>query len=170
MGKIAYRRVAPDWEHPKHERWGRVVWKPLEDGTRLLADQAEWDLWLEKWNEGLVSDGSNGRWKPIPDDCFVAGMEVYYGKRPDPADYSPAWTPEQATAWQVYEEVSEGTPISKVYPDLDTMAREIAQEYGHSFEAMRNKILATLEFGYWYIPVSAFEVGGPYYDQKFKEA
>lgn len=166
MGKIAYRRVAPDWEHPRDDRG---YYKPLYDGTKLLAHQAEWDLKKQKWDEGLVRDDNNACWVPIPCGAVLAGMEAYYGPRPDPENYSPAWTPEQATAWQVYEETTEGTPISFVYPDLDTMARKIAQEYGHSVEAMRNKILATLECGFWYVPVKEFEPGGVYHGRKFKE-
>lgn len=170
MGKIAYRRVAPDWVHPKSTRDGNK-YQPLCDGTTLLAQQAEWDLWSQQWDKGLVQDTTyvTVRWIPIPPGCAEGTVVDYYGKRPDPKDYSPTWTPEQATAWQVYEEVTEGTPISPVYPDLDTMARTIAKECGHSFEAMRNKILATLEYGWWYIPVSQFEAGGPHYGKQFKE-
>lgn len=131
MGKIAYRRVAPDWEHPKSDRDGSSF-KPLLDGAQLAVD--------------ITEDNT-------------AALEFYM----------PRWTPGQATAWQVYEEVTEGTPISEVYPDLDTVARKIAAEYGHGFEAMRNKILATLEHGWYYVPVKEFEFGGKYYGMKFKE-
>jgi hypothetical protein len=132
MGKIAYRRVAPDWQHPKHVVHGQERWKPMYE----YASRA-----------GHLAEG------------ITAGDEFYM----------PNWTPEQATAWQVYEEVTEGTPITKVYPDLNTMAREIAEECGHSYEAMRKKILASLQYGYWYVPVPKFEVGGEYHDLELKE-
>lgn len=166
MGKIAYRRVPPYWIHPTHVVYGKERFKPLHDGVFFARDTAEWDKHYAKWEEGLMEQTFDGRrsWAPIPPDAVAAGFEVLFGRRPNPANYSPVWTPEQATAWQVYEEVSEGTPTSKVYPDLDTMAREIAAECGHSFEAMRKKILATLQYGFWYISVKEFEEGGKYYN------
>lgn len=170
MGKIAYRRVAPDWEHPVSRRDGSG-YQPLHDGMLFQKQYDQWKHWEQLWEQGQIETERNGRTvnEPIPDDAFAAGIAVYYGQCPDPKDYSPQWTPEQATAWQVYEEVSEGTPISCVYPSLDMMAETIAKECGHNVAAMRNKILATLERGYWYIPVPEFDVGGKYHGQQFKE-
>lgn len=177
MGKIAYRRAAPDWVHPKHVVYGKECDQPLKDGTKLLADQAYWDEAKHKWDLGFVHIYDNQVvggpekhvWAPKSVGIKSETMEEYYGARPVAEDYSPAWTPEQATAWQVYEEVTPGTPISVVYPNLDTMADTIAKECGHGFQAMRNKILATLEHGWWYIPVSAFEPGGTHYGRQFQE-
>lgn len=174
MGKIAYRRVAPDWVHPT-DADGRHI--PLFDGTKLLAEQAHWDECAVRWAQGEVfgylgvgiDDKTIHDWSPKTPHDLDMTMEHYYGDRPNPAYYSPAWTPEQATAWQVYEEVSEGTPISKVWMDLDTMAREIAEEHGHSYEAMRKKILATLEHGWWYVMPPEFEPGGKYGSMTFQE-
>jgi hypothetical protein len=167
MGKIAYRRVAPDWVHPTYVVYGTETLKPLRDGTKLLADQAQWDEYQRQWARGMVQ--VDGEYIPMSQRNKAEGIVHYYGLRPDPLWYSPAWTPEQATAWQVYEEVTIGTPISPVYPDLNTMVRKIAEECGHSYEAMRNKILATLEHGWWYVPVTEFEPEGKYYGMKFKE-
>ncbi|BDD79640.1 hypothetical protein [Burkholderia phage FLC9] len=167
MGKIAYRRVAPDWVHPTYQVYGEDHYRPLRDGTKLIAEQAQWDRWQELWNAGLVEDDSEI--VALSQSHKAKGIVLYYGARPEASRYTPAWTPEQATGWQVYEEVTEGTPITKVYPDLNTMAREIAEECGHSYEAMRNKILATLEHGWWYVSVPEFEFGGKYYGRQFKE-
>lgn len=166
MGKIAYRRVPSYWIHPTHKVDGVECFKRLHDGWRFAVDLADWEKHRTKWDEGLMEECYDGRrtWAPIPPDALVAGFETLFGYRPRLEEYSPIWTPEQATAWQVYEEETEGTPISKVYPDLDTMAREIAAEQGYSFEAMRKKILATVEFGLWYIDTKEFEVGGKYYN------
>lgn len=166
MGKIAYRRVPPYWIHPMYVTHGRELHRPLHDGARFAEDMAEWQKHRAKWDEGLMEQtfGDRRSWAPIPPDAVAAGFERLFGYCPKAENYAPVWTPEQATAWQVYEEVSEGTPISKVYPDLDTMAREIAAECGHSFEAMRKKILATVEYGFWYIDVKEFEEGGKYYN------
>lgn len=154
MGKIAYRRVAPDWEHPKEMHNGKEVYKPLRDGTKYFVELADWEI--EKNTFDRQYPALRGT------EEGLKKYESLYGEKPNPDHYTPFWEPEKATAWQVYEEVTEGTPITKVYPDLDTMAREIAAEHGHSFEAMRKKILATVEEGLWYVPVSKFEEGGEY--------
>jgi hypothetical protein len=176
MGKIAYRRVAPNWEHPRDAN-GRYI--PLRDGTKLIAEQQHWDECRKRWDESnevytLIGVRPDGRdlhsWTKRDGHAMHMSMEHYYGDRPNPAHYTPAWTIQEASAWQVYEEVTDGTPISEVYPDLDTMARKIAYAYGHSFLAMKAKILASVNEGKWYVPVSEFEVGGKYYDQELKEA
>jgi hypothetical protein len=174
MGKIAYRRVAPEWEHPKDEQ-GRYI--PLRDGMLLNAQQKQWDEYKTRWAQGevhqLMGVGPDGReiydWAPKEAHELDMSLEHYYGDRPSIVDYGPAWPSGYATAWQVYEEVTEGTPISKVFPDLDTMAREIAQTHGHTYEAMRKKILATLQHGWWYEEVKHFEKYGKYSSMTFAE-
>jgi hypothetical protein len=170
MGKIAYRRVAPNWEHPRDAK-GRFI--PLMDGTQLVAHQQHWDECRKRWEESnevytLIGVRTDGRdlhgWTKRDGHALDMSMEHYYGDRPVATDYTPAWTIQEATAWQVYEEVTPGTPISEVYPDLDTMARKIAHLYGHSFGAMKAKILASVNEGKWYVPVKEFEPGGTHYE------
>ncbi len=87
------RRVRPDWEHPHriNPYIGGDEFRPLFDDYADAAASFEAD----------------------PDD--------WDGEAPDPARYMPAWAPEEATAYQVYESVSEGTPISPVLPDREAL-------------------------------------------------
>lgn len=161
MGKIAYRQVSPDWAHPIDSQ-GYYI--PLFNGACLVIDQDAFQVQKTKWEEeGLMDVGGELRhWIPIPMDAQAAGFEAIVGTAPDPKNYMPVWKPEEATAWQVYKEVTEGTPISVVYSDLNTMARTIAEECGHSFMAMKEKIVFMLKTGKNY-PVKEFEIGGRYY-------
>jgi len=86
------RRVAPDWQHPMTGGASqRDSYKPLLDG--YAEDKAS----------------------------FEADPEDRDDERPDPSKYMPDWTPEEATAYQVYETSSEGTPVSPVLPDRDAL-------------------------------------------------
>ena len=52
---------------------------------------------------------------------------------PDPEYYRPAWS-EEPTAYQMYETVSEGTPVSPVFLTVDEL-RTWLLEQGHSEKA-----------------------------------
>lgn len=55
--------------------------------------------------------------------------------RPDPARYMPAWNADEATAWCVYETVTEGTPASPVFDEPEALLRWLVEEAGYSSEA-----------------------------------
>lgn len=132
------RRVPPDWQHPKeytnqlvvgggddpslsdfahalafprYEQ--REVYKPLYDKAYIEV------LWeIAAWEEGTHPD-----WH---DDWT---WEDWSGT-PDPDMYRPYWAAGQATAYQVYETVSEGTPVSPVFAALpDLVDWLVAQGY-----------------------------------------
>lgn len=44
----------------------------------------------------------------------LASYEEYAGPRPDASDYMPDWPEAERTHYQMYENTSEGTPISPV--------------------------------------------------------
>lgn len=63
-------------------------------------------------------------YQPLYDESYPEALAQFREKpsdwgyqEPRPEYYRPEWTPEDATAYQVYENVSEGTPISPVLPD-----------------------------------------------------
>ena len=108
------RRVPLDWEHPRDAR-GRHV--PLFDGARLEEDTIEWQV-------------SAAEARRCGDD-----VEGWCGKRPDPEDYAPAWSPDEATAWCVYEVVSEGTPWSPVFTEPEAIMAWLVESAGWHPEA-----------------------------------
>ena len=102
------RRVPLDWQHPRDER-GHYV--PMFD-TAYEDDLAEWIEGRRKWDAGEDSDRARygGTW------------EEWSGSAPTPETYRPSWTEDNPpVGYQVYESVSEGTPVSPVFPDRESM-------------------------------------------------
>lgn len=60
-------------------------------------------------------------------DGDEASFIEVWGEKPDPGDYMPDWTDDQATHYQMYENVSEGTPISPVMDSPESLARWLAE-------------------------------------------
>ena len=113
------RRVPPDWKHPTVKaRWPSTSsgFQPLLDNGFSEAMNKWTDAW-RKWNAGEDPDRAQYEAK--------VGHPVAYhewnGGPPDPAYYRPEWPEASRTAYQVYETVSEGTPVSPVFPTRDEM-------------------------------------------------
>lgn len=130
------RRVPADWQHPKERLDGRICFKPLENG--YLADRARYDLHKAKWDEGLIPDYSDyeNKWLPKDEDAKQEPFEEFYGGNPDPDEYMPVWTPEQATHFQMYETCTEGTPISPVMESIEDLARWLTDNKASAFAGM----------------------------------
>lgn len=112
------RRLPADWQHPKHEvtdwRTGRTVerYKPLYPGERYAREAAEF---LAKANaEGL---------QEAIDWCGC----------PNRADYMPDWPAEQRTHLMMYENTSEGTPISPAFKTPEELARWLTDNNASAF-------------------------------------
>lgn len=100
------RRVIPNWEHPKRDcphmktcPGGKCV-IPLHDQSYADA-RSEWIDGLDQWRDRVHKNYS--------DDC---DYWEYYGNPPERESYRPSWNDEEKTWYQVYETVSEGTPVS----------------------------------------------------------
>ena len=71
---------------------------------------------------------ARGHYKPLFDSTYAEALEDYRrsftewnGSPPNPDFYRPAWPEASATAFQVYETVSEGTPVSPVFPTREEL-------------------------------------------------
>ncbi len=112
------RRVPLDYEPPQDER-GHP--RPVFD--RFYGDAlAEWEAGKRRWDTGEDPDrrARNYSW------------EEWVGEKPDPDFYLPgvAWPEGAVIGIRMYETVTEGTPISRAYPDTEegrtAMAAELA--------------------------------------------
>jgi len=128
------RMVPPWWVHPRDgdrtHRDGSPAYKPMYDRS-FLVDEAEWLECKRHWDAGEVEDWENGGWKP-KDSSMVGRYEDYDGEYPDPTYYMPDWPKEQRTHFQMYEDTSEGTPISPIFETPEELARWLADN-GTSF-------------------------------------
>jgi hypothetical protein len=108
------RRVPADWQHPEYEAWeSHTGLKPLHDGCMY---QSAHDDFIEK----LRAEG------------LQAAVD-YFGGAPDANDYMPRWSPEEATHYMMYEDTSEGTPISPAFATPEELARWLADNGASSF-------------------------------------
>lgn len=136
--------VPADWQHPKYpddhyeeHRRGRYI--PLHDGNggHYAQVAAEWDEGFARWQGGFCeSYGDGPKWKPR--DPKYAGMRYteYSGARPSPDDYMPDWPAERRTHLMMYEDTSEGTPISPAFATPEELARWLADNGASSFAGM----------------------------------
>lgn len=107
------RKVIPNWEHPQKEypdyRSGtmRLDYQPLYDRSYSEA-AAEWRKEFAEWESGERAA-----------HFAESGEDYEYwdwnGNPPDKDYYRPEWKPEDMTWFQVYETVSEGTPVTPAF-------------------------------------------------------
>ena len=111
------RMVPAGWEHPRRPSGS---YEPLRDGSFALKS-AEWKDGLTKWASGLRPGASGGVWVPLAShprgdrDYMTGEWWEYKGPPPDRAHYRPDWPDADCTWYQVYETVSEGTPVSPAF-------------------------------------------------------
>lgn len=102
------RRVPPNWEHPRNPETGRFI--PLYDKS-YEEESAKWLAGCASWEDGTHTD-------LVEDPTMKQRFPHYWdfhGGPPDQDVCRPAWKDDEATAYQVYETVSEGTPMSEVF-------------------------------------------------------
>lgn len=125
------RRVPADWQHPKHGvpdwRTGRMVerFKPLLGGN-WAQDAREWDEAREKWERGEFPEYASEESRKLPYDQWS-------GRRPYSEDYMPDWPAEQRTHFMMYEDTSEGTPISPAFATPEELARWLVDNNASAF-------------------------------------
>ena len=110
------RRVVPNWMPPRDER-GRL--QPMYDRDFETAAR-EWKDGLAEWERGERPEYYSG---DASDD-----MEFweYEGDPPDREYYRPKWGADEATWFQVYETVSEGTPVTPAFATREELIDYLA--------------------------------------------
>ena len=127
------RRVPADWQHPKQQvpdwRTGRMVerYKPLYPGERYQPAVDEWDEECAKWKAGWRPEYCTGA------ESRAMTYEQYSGQRPHRDDYMPNWPAEQRTHLMMYEDTTEGTPISPAFTTPEKLARWLADNNASAF-------------------------------------
>lgn len=103
------RKVAPNWSHPVMFRNGNMEFVPLL-GLSFSQALRDWEEESKEWDEGtheyLVNEHVSKSDYPTFED---------YESKPKRERHMPEWSPEEATWIQVYETVSEGTPITPAF-------------------------------------------------------
>jgi hypothetical protein len=114
------RRVPPDWKHPTRNNGSGL--QPLFDKAYEPAAK-EWAEACALWERG-----------EHPDQLLYPDQSVsckhwweWDGNPPDKEYCRPDWPAETITAYQVYETVSEGTPVSPVFATEEEMITWLAE-------------------------------------------
>ncbi|MCH6256697.1 hypothetical protein MLD52_09075 [Puniceicoccaceae bacterium K14] len=129
------RMVPENWEHPKSDK-GNFI--PLLDNYGNFEEcDKEWMEGWRKWQLGLCqSYGSEMEWKPIKKEYLNTRYTDYVGDRPNPDDYMPNWPESERTHLMMYENTSEGTPISPAFKSAEELARWLADNKASAFADM----------------------------------
>lgn len=112
------RRVPPNWAHPKRDPhkppYRDDVPQPMFD--RSFDDVfAEWLADFDRIRSGALTD--------IERECYPRGLADWLldeGQPHDPAYYRP-WKDEEATWFQLWQTVSEGSPVSPPFPTREEL-------------------------------------------------
>lgn len=111
------RRVPPNWDHPLDES-GRK--QPMCNQTYASA-RKEWLDGLAKWEAGQDPDREAYK----NDDGSHQDYWEWSGAPPERVYYRP-WADEEATWFQLWETVSEGTPVSPPFATKEELAEYLA--------------------------------------------
>lgn len=113
------RMVPKDWQHPKREN-GQYI--PLF-GRSFEQEYREYTDVQKRWSQGEKGYYSNGEW-------FSCGAvedgdtpEDWLGPQPNIIDYMPEWAQEERTHYMMYEDTTEGTPISPAFATPEKLAQ-----------------------------------------------
>lgn len=101
------RKVPKDWEHPKSSG----TYTPLFDNYNMALKEFQDDV--EKMGLGEALD--------------------YHGGGPDSAKYMPCWLDEEKTHYMMYEDTTEGTPISPAFETPEDLAMWLYKSGANSF-------------------------------------
>lgn len=105
------RKVPADWQHPMDEITGR--YKPLYPGEYYAERAAEF---MEKANSEGLQEAIDWR-----------------GQAPDQNDHMPVWPESERTHYMMYEDTSEGTPISPAFATPEELARWLSDTGASAF-------------------------------------
>lgn len=162
MGRVI-RRVPPNWEHPKEDRYGRIDYRPMFDESYEDAI-AEWIENHRLWEEGK---------HPHQEDAETRAKYRYYaewaGNPPSVDSYRPKWVDGEATWYQVYETVSEGTPVTPPFATQDELIAYLAT-YGDEWDQRRTDRAWSVESATNFVKgtgwrPSAISINGQFVDQ-----
>lgn len=150
MHNGGYEYAIEDWEKHELPEW--------EEGKRL-------------WDEGFVNTYMNGfdrknvpiqeyleyrakeerYWNPVPENPDYIWWAGEAPERPNLEDYMPNWPDEECTHFMMYEDTSEGTPISPAFETPEELARWLADTGASAFAdytATYEQWLATIKRGW----------------------
>jgi hypothetical protein len=124
------RNVPPNWQHP--ETQCKYTYKMRPQPMFNWTFEAAFADWLANFDRIR-----SGKLDAYEIEAYPRGLcdWVVDHHAPDPAFYVP-WTPEEATWFQLWQTVSEGTPVSPAFATKEELAAHLA-EHGDAWDQTR---------------------------------
>lgn len=126
------RKVPPRWQHPTREHHGRMSQQPMYD-RRYEDAERDWLEACRKWHAG--EDPLRAK-RPNDDGSLMSYWE-WAGNPPD-REYHRPWKDEDATWFQVWETVTEGTPVTPPFATREELVDYLAAN-GDFWDQQRRK-------------------------------
>lgn len=129
------RMVPADWEHPRDEQTGEYISLYDKDYPHALND---WLNQLDQWKcydyAKKIREYPEQGYDKLPMETAFAD---WHGNAPRDKDYRPAWMPDNPpTHYQVYETVSEGTPVTPHFATKNELVSYLVA-FGDDFDQRR---------------------------------
>jgi len=128
------RKVPANWAHPKIERPNHRL-GIMEESYHPLYDRAFAPA-MREWIEGWDAWERGERPEYCSEESSSLPFWEYEGFPPDPNYYRPDWKSEEMTWLQVYETVSEGTPVTPPFKSREELV-EYLVKYGDFWDQKR---------------------------------
>jgi hypothetical protein len=127
------RRVPADWDHPKND-----------DGSFHPLYDEYYGKKCEEWYAECIKAGG----KHVTDEGEVYWFHDWDGNPPNKEYYRDRdWTAEEATHIQMYETVSEGTPVSPVFATKQELVGYLCEHGDFWDQKRRNDKSRPFDFG-----------------------
>jgi hypothetical protein len=147
------RKVPADWQHPKesarpvspggprermaYDPGAGYHWQPLHDESwRRARWRWTWE-WLKHhalkplaYAAAMFALIDPTKYKGLARYFRTSSFEEWWGGSPEPRDYRPWWRKRGRTHLQLYETVTEGTPLSPPMPCEESLARWLSEADG----------------------------------------
>lgn len=123
------RNVPPHWKHPESEdEYRRMRLQPMHDRTFAEAAR-QWKEEFAAWERGERPDYASEASKALE-------FWEYHGGPPTDRAYYRTYDMADATWVQLWETVSEGTPVSPPFATVDELIAHLA-EHGDEWDGKR---------------------------------
>lgn len=149
------RMVPADWKHPTdgfyHDHTRRYI--SLYDGADFPDRLSDWEDGKAKWDAGDFPSYATEESKKM-------SYSEWAGERPSEDDYMPNWPQSERTHYMMYENTSEGSPISPGFETPEELARWLADTGASSFGSSTASYDSWLRVAYGGYAPSAVVVDG----------
>lgn len=150
--ETSYEIALQEWKDTDLPKWeeGKRLW---DEGYILTYDKDSYpDKVKVKIEDYLEKRRKENRevWNRVPDNPDYYWWAGEAPDEPNPDWYMPDWKPEERTHYMMYENTSEGTPLSPAFAEPEELARWLADTGASAFAgytARYDEWLSTIKRG-----------------------